>query len=309
MIIDDITPLRQLTEETLQQDVAFLNSRPFELGYLGWEMGLTGDDEFVGPNPPGASIISYYMKKRHIFGDMFIEIYNDEGEKIKELPAGKRKGINRVPWRMRMKPPRVPKSPLMAFRAMYGPTYPPGEYTVKIIKGENTYEGKVNVIYDPTIPHSKEDRDARHKTLMEAYNLLQDLGFLDKQVRDIRDHAKENTVKVNNKTLSKKLRYLSEEMEKTHKELVATTVTSAITGEEKLREKIADIYSAILGYQGKPTKSQVDRLANLSKEVADKRALIDNLIKNDLPNYDKQLAKEELDGFKIISMEEFLEEE
>ncbi|OQX75751.1 MAG: hypothetical protein B6D61_09795, partial [Bacteroidetes bacterium 4484_249] len=309
MIIDDITPLRQLTEETLQEDVAFLNSRPYELGYLGWEMGLTGDDEFVGSNSPGASMISYYLKKRHVFGDMFIEIYNDKGEKVKELPAGKRKGINRVPWRMRMKPPKVPKSPLMAFRAMYGPTYPPGEYTVKIVKSENTYDGKVNVVYDPTIPHSKEERDVRYKTLMEAYNLLQDLGFLDKQVRDIRDQAKENSLKANNKTLSKKLSFLSDRMEKMHKELVATTVTSAITGEEKLREKIGDIYSSILGYQGKPTKSQVDRLNNLSKEVNVKRNEIDNLIKNELLNFNKQMGKEGLEGFKIITKEEFLKED
>jgi len=309
MIIDDITPLRQLTEETLQKDVVFLNSRPYELGYLDWEMGLTGDDEFVGSNPPGASIISYYLKKRHIFGDMFIEIYNDKGEKVKELPAGKRKGINRVPWRMRMKPPKVPKSPLLAFRAMYGPTYPPGEYTVKIVKGENTYEGMVNVIYDPAIPHLEEDRDARLTTLMEAYNLLQDLGFLDKQIRDIRDHAKENAVKTNSKSLGKKLAGLSGKMEVMHKELVATTVTSAITGEEKLREKIGDIYSAILSYQGKPTQSQINRLANLSKEVTVRRGIIDNLMETELPNLDKQLVKDELEAFKIISKEEFLEEE
>ncbi|MCD4789596.1 MAG: hypothetical protein K8R37_06300, partial [Bacteroidales bacterium] len=309
MIIDDITPLRQLTEETLQQDVAFLDSRPYELGYLGWEMGLTGDDEFVGSNPQGASIITYYLKKRHIFGDMFIEIYNDDGEKIKELPAGKRKGINRVPWRMRMKPPKVPSSPLLAFRAMYGPTYPPGEYTVKIIKGDNTYEGKVNVVYDETIPHSAEDRDKRLKTLMEAYNLLQDLAFIDKHVTDIGDQAKEKSAKANNKSLGKKLTTISDEMEELHKELVATKTGIAITGEEKLREKIADIYSAVLSYQGKPTQSQIKRLKNLSNQVNEKRVFVDEIMKEELPGLDKQLAKEDIEGFKIITKEEFLEED
>jgi len=309
MIIDDITPLRQLTEETLQQDVAFLVSRPYEVGYLGWEMGLTGDDEFVGSNPQGASIITYYLKKRHIFGDMFIEIYNDDGEKIKELPAGKRKGINRVPWRMRMKPPKVPSSPLLAFRAMYGPTYPPGEYTVKIVKGDNTYEGKVSVVYDETIPHSAESRDKRLKTLMEAYNLLQDLAFIDKQVTDIDDQAKEKSAKANNKSLGKKLNDLAERMDELHKELAATTVTGAITGEEKLREKIADIYSAVLSYQGKPTQSQIKRLENLSKQENEKRVLVDEIMKEELPDLNKQLAKEDIEGFKIITKEEFLEED
>ncbi len=309
LIIDDITPLRQLSEEVLQQDVAFLESRPYELGYLGWEMGLTGDDEFVGSNPRGSSIISYYLKKRYIFGDMLIEIYNDKGEKIKELPAGKRKGINRVPWYMRMKAPKVPSSPLLAFRAMYGPTYPPGEYTAKIVKGDKTYEGKINVVYDETIPHTVAERDERLTTLMEAYNLLEDMAFLDKQVTDIGEQAKEKATKANNKTTGKKLSTLSEVMEKLHKELAATIVTSAITGEQKLREKIGDIYSAVLSYQGKPTQSQVDRLANLLKQVSEKRASIDKIIKKDLPNLEAQLAKEEIEPFKIITKEEFLEED
>ena len=101
-----------------------------------------GDDEFVGSNPPGSTLINYYLKKRHVFGEMHLEIYNDKGEKIKELPAGKRKGLNRVSWQMRMKGPKFLKSPLLSPQAMYGPTYPPGKYTVKIIKGDQTYEGR-----------------------------------------------------------------------------------------------------------------------------------------------------------------------
>jgi photosystem II stability/assembly factor-like uncharacterized protein len=308
-IIDDITPFRQLTEEVLQQDLAFLDSRPYKVGHLGWEMGLTGDDEFVGSNPPGSSLITYYLKKRHIFGDMFIEIYNDKGEKVKELPAGKRKGINRVNWYMRMKPPKVPVSPLLAARSLYGPTYPPGEYTVKIIKGDNNYEGKITVVYDETIPHTIADRNKRQEVLMDAYHLLEDLAFLDKQVTDIRDQAKEKSAKANNKSLSKELTSLSDKMDATHKELAATTVTSEITGEEKLREKIGVIYGAILDYQGRPSQTQIDRLANLTAEVETIRKGIDRVMSDELPELEKQLAKENIGGFSITTIEEFLEEE
>jgi hypothetical protein len=309
MIIDDITPLRQLSKETLQQDVAFLKSRPYKVGYLGWEMGLTGDDEFVGSNPPGASIISYYLKKRHIFGEMHLEIYNEDGEKIKELPAGKRKGINRVPWHMRMKPPKVPRSPLLAFQAMYGPSYPPGEYTVKMIKKDTVFESTINVVYDETIPHSTADRDARLKTLMEAYNLLQDLAYLDKLITGTGEQAKEKSAKANNKSLGKKLTGISGKMELRHKELAATTATGAITGEEKLREKIGNIYSAVLGYQGKPTQSQINRLNNLTTEYSTHKQWMDNFMEKDIPTLNKELGKEEIPGFTFISKEEFLKEE
>jgi photosystem II stability/assembly factor-like uncharacterized protein len=308
MIIDDITPLRLLTQEILQKDVAFLDSRPYEIGHLDWEQGWVGDDEFVGNNPPGATTINYYLKKRHVFGEMFVEIYNDKGEKIKELPAGKRKGLNRVSWQMRMKGPKVPRSPLLSPQAMYGPTYPPGKYAVKIVKGDQTYEGEISVVYDPAIPHSAADRNKRYEILMKAYNLLEDLAYTDKVVTEIRDQAKEKSAKANNKTLGKKLTTLSESMEILHKELVATNVTAAITGEEKLREKIGDIYSAVNGYQGRPTQNQIDRLEILSNKVSEKKTGLENILTIDIPNLNGQLAKENIDGFKLTTKDEFLKE-
>jgi hypothetical protein len=308
-IIDDITPLRQLSEEVLQQDLAFLDSRPYKVGHLGWEMGLTGDDEFVGSNPPGSSIITYYLKKRHIFGDMFIEIFNEEGEKVKELPAGKRKGINRVNWYMRMKPPKVPVSPLLAARSLFGPTYPPGEYMVKIVKGDKAYEGKISVVYDETIPHTIADRNKRQEVLMEAYHLLENLAFLDKQVTDIRDQARKKSAIANNKSLGKRLTSLANKMDATHKELAATTVTSEITGEEKLREKIGVVYGAILDYQGRPSQTQIDRLNDLTKEVETIRKSVDKVMAEELPELEKLMAKEDIEGFSITTLEEFLEEE
>lgn len=309
LILDDITPIRNLNGEVLNQDVAFLDGRSYELGQLDWEMGFNGDDEFVGSNPPGSTMINYYLKKRHVFGEMHIEIYNDKGEKIKELPAGKRKGINRIPWQMRMKGPKVPQSPLLSPQALYGPTYPPGKYTVKIIKGDHAYEGNVNIVYDPNIPHSQADRDKRYEILMKAYNLLEDLAFTDKLVTEIRDQAKEKAAKVRNKSLGKKLNGLSESMETLHHELVATNATSAITGEEKLREKIGDIYSAVNSYQGRPSQNQTDRLELLSKKVTEKKAGLDAIISMDLPNLNNQLAKENLGAFQLTTKEAFLKED
>jgi photosystem II stability/assembly factor-like uncharacterized protein len=309
VIIDDLTPLRNLTQEVLKQDVAFLHARPYQLGHLDWEMSFMGDDEFTGSNPPGSTLINYYLKKRHVFGDMFVEIYNDKGEKIKELPAGKRKGINRVPWQMRMKGPKVPQSPLLSPQAMFGPTYPPGIYTVKIVKGDQSYEGKISVVYDPAIPHSAADRDKRYEILMKAYNLLEDLAYTDKVVTEISEQAKEKSAKANNKTLGKKLTVLSDKMEALHKELVATNATSAITGEEKLREKIGDIYSGVNGYQGKPTQNQMDRLENLLKQVNEKKAGLDVILTTDIPDLNMQLARENIEAFKLTTKEEFLKED
>ena len=168
---------------------------------------------------------------------------------------------------------------------------------------------QISVVYDPTIPHSVADRDKRYEILMKAYNLLEDLAYTDKVVTEIRDQAKEKSAKANNKSLGKKLAGLSESMETLHKELVATSVSSGITGEEKLREKIGDIYSAVNGYQGRPTQNHIDRLQILSKQVTEKKTKLEPILTTDIPNLNTQLAKENIDPFKLTTKEEFLKED
>ncbi len=304
-IIDDITPMRELKPSMLDSDFVYLPARSSMIKNPVQKQEFAGDDQFVGRNPSEAAVITYYLKKRHIFGDMYIEIYNDKGKKIKTLPAGKNKGINIVNWNIRQDPPRVPRSPALLGQAVYGPTFPPGEYTVKIIKGDKTYTGKITLKFDPKIPHSLADRNLQYATLMKAYNALEDLAFLDKQVTDIRDKA--------DKTLSglekdedvyQKLSGISNDMNNLHKELVATN-PNPLSGEERLREKLGDIYSDVLGYQGKPTQSQIDRLNVLTVDLDKKRGTVNELLNKTIPDINIQLAELKVSPIKIITKEEF----
>ncbi len=306
LIIDDITPLQELEPEHLDQELVFLNSKPYEIDYPGYKINHKGDDEFLASNPPNALQISYYMKKRHIFGDMNIEIYDEEGTLIKTLPAGKRKGINSVSWQIRKKPPRVPSSVQLLGQAFVGPIYPPGEYTVKINKGEDSYYGKVKIIYDPNSKHSEEDRETRHKTLVKAYDLLEKLTFIDKRINEIKDQAEKKSKAIDNENLKEKLISLSEEMNKLRKEMLATR-EGRVTGEKKLREKIGRIYGNVMNYLGRPTNSQIDRLANLENEVNNFEKRLQHIIDNQLLEINKELKNSGKSEIKLISWREFME--
>ena len=135
-------------------------------------------------------IITYYLKKRHVFGDMHLEIYNPEGELIKKLPAGKRKGVNRVSWVVMKKPPKVPSSPSIAQFAMLGPFYDPGTYTVKLVKGDDIYEGKIDLVQDPDSPHSEKDRAIQRKIVNKGYDMLENLAFIDKKTTVVMEKAR-----------------------------------------------------------------------------------------------------------------------
>ncbi len=80
-----------MNNEIINKDLVILKTRPYEIDYLGGAINSTGDDEFTGSNPNQTVEIVYYLKKRHLFGEMKIELFDKNGELLKELIAGKRK--------------------------------------------------------------------------------------------------------------------------------------------------------------------------------------------------------------------------
>lgn len=307
LIIDNIDPLRYITEEVINSDFAFLPSEEYIIKGDMLGGSYSGDNEFVGSNPSEAAIITYYLKKRHIFGDMTIEIYNEKDSLVDEIVAGKRKGINRVPWYIRMDPPKVPSSPQLVGFAMQGPTFAPGKYKVKVIKGSKSYESEIELILNPDSEHSDEDRKIRLHNLMKAYNLLEELAYIDKQFTDITEHIEKYSDKLSKKD-KKKLSALADKCTEYHKILVATKKGN-ITGEEQMRERLGELYGFIMYYRGKPTNSQIDALELLEKELRKIEAELETIKKNDLVTVNAIFEKNEIKQIELISKEAFLKED
>lgn len=305
LVIDDITPLRQLSDDVLASEVSIFPSKPYTITNPKFGYGLSGDQEFLGSNPKSSAVITYYMQKRHVFGDMSVEIYNPNGELIKTLPAGKNKGINYVEWAVRKKPPRVKAlTPTLAFRTAYGPTFPPGEYIVKIKKGGQVYEGKITLQTDPTASHSEEDMKLQYETLNNAYMLIEDISFSDRQATDLMEKLNTVKTKVSSEELINKIKDLTTKLEAIHKELVATS-PNRLSGEVKLAEKVADIYSGIISYSGKPTDSQIQGLNLLSGVFTKYREQMNKILDEDLMKINSELKNSGLEEIKVITREEY----
>ncbi|MEI8006407.1 MAG: glycosyl hydrolase [Bacteroidota bacterium] len=306
MIIDDISPLRQISKEVLEADVKWLNPKDYVIHENSYVQQWNGDDEYVGQVPQEAASIIYYMKKRHLFGDIHLEIYDAGGKMIKRLPAGMRKGINVVKWSIQMKPPKVPVSPQIEGSAFAGPDYSPGEYTVKLFRNNDVYETKIRLLADPKSMYSLQEREIRQKVIMKAYDLLQTLAYTDRQVREIRDQSKKLSGLVS-KSMSKKLLTISVRMDTLHARIVSTQ-EGKITGEERLREKIAFIYGSIMQYPGKPTDSQVQGLDLLGLESGKVITEVNAFVSNDLPKLNAELLNDKKPEIKLTSPEDFIKE-
>ena len=56
-----------------------------------------------------------------------------------------------------------------------------------------------------------------------------------------------------------------------------------ITGEERLRENLAELYGSVVGYDGRPSEMQVERTGAIGREMGDVSKDFDRWIQIELP--------------------------
>ncbi len=299
-IIDDLTALRALTSEVMESKVALLPSRPAPQVLSGGMAWFGSDDEFVGRNPNESASINYWLARRHLFGDLKIEVYDADGEIITTLPGKKRRGINRVGWPMRLKPPTMPPANALVM-AFQGPRVPEGVYTFKLIKGKETLEGTVELVADPRNPHPKEDRLLQQTTALDAYDLLSDLTFLADSVTDLRDQARGRAEQLEKRDKAT-LETFAGELDTLHGTLVVAGKGGLMSGKEELRERLGNLFGEIVSYDGRPSDSQIERLAGLAVELAAKQTEFDTETAK-ISGLNRTLAKRNLDPLAQLTHE------
>lgn len=305
-IVDDITPLRKLTSDVLSSDVAFLEGRPTQQRFNTFGGWAEGDAMFAGPNPPNAAFITYYQKKRHIFGRMKIEVFDSAGKLVDTLPANSRRGISRVRWSMRLKAPRVPPAATVAFEATSGPRVLPGAYTVKMTRGAEIYTTQINVAPDARATYAPEDRKLQFDTSMRIYNLLGDMSFDVARINSVRDGLAGRSGKLGSgDSLRAKVQQLSQKADEIRRKVVATKEGGAITGEERIREKTTELYGRVVNYEDRPADYQVARIDSLTHELNDVVQEFEAFAAKELPAVNQALASKKLQPIKPLSREDW----
>jgi hypothetical protein len=307
-IVDDITPLRALTQQALDADVAFLEGRTWTMPITAFEFNFNGDSEFEGEVPPEAAFITYHLKKRHIVGDLKLEVYDKDGTLVSTLPGGKRRGINRVAWPMRLPPPKFPQATQPVFFAAFGPRVPAGTYTVKMIKNKDTFSSRVTLEHDPRSAHSAEDRAAQREMSLKLYAMLERMTMVVESISDARDQARARAAKLPaGDGLRKRLDGLDKAMEEQRRALVSVKEGEVVSGEDKLREELGTLYGAVNLYEGRPTASQATRMETLGKDLDAAYAKFQATLAKELSSLNTGLAGKKLDPLVPLTEEAWKE--
>ncbi len=284
IIIDDISPLREINPEVLNKKVHFFESKPtVMIDQSGFAGSFGAETQFVGRNPSRVPKIKYLLKKRHTFGKMTMEIQDMNGNKISTLSPGKSKGINIVNWNYRLKQPKIAKGKTMS--GSVSPRVPAGIYKVILKKSKETYEHQIEVTYDANAGLSESDRAKKQDVTMKLYDMTQELAYIvyqiDKILEEIGTSSKQG----------KKIQALKET-------LVITTGDNYVgSAEPQLRELMSQVFGKIAYSYDKPSNNELENLS-----------IIEERFKKAKKDFEKLKSKAKVKSIEIKSFEEFLNE-
>ena len=188
-ILDDVTPLRDLTPQVLNADAHLFTPRPAYRFRAITAPATPYDDLTVGDNPPYGAGINYYLKAAAT-GPVTIAIQDAKGQTIRTLNGVPSAGMHRIYWDLRdnaSKRVTYRTSPLYAPDIRVGPDgireseggfgtgggglavlQAPGTYTVKLTVGGRDYSQPLRVLKDPHSGGTEADIDAQHRMLLDV---------------------------------------------------------------------------------------------------------------------------------------------
>ncbi|MEO5987676.1 MAG: glycosyl hydrolase, partial [Candidatus Eisenbacteria bacterium] len=307
-ILDDLTPLRKLTRDVLASDGAFLPSRASVLMIPSNEQRFSGDADYSGESLAENAFITYYLKKRHVIGDLKLEIFDPSGKLLSTINGGRRRGINRVDWPMRLKGPKLaPAANLVPNSfAFVGPRAKAGEYTVKLTRNKDVYTSTIALVSDPRSTHTTADRAAQSELVLDLYDRVMTLTYTVESAATVGESALANAkVLKQGEPLRTRLEVFAADIDRWRGTMVAIREGGRLTGEEQLREKLGDLYGKVNGYDGKPTASQTQLRGVLLTQLTAGQSAIDAMLAKRLPSLNSALVSHKLAPLKRPSRTEW----
>ena len=165
-IMDDVTPIQQLTEEVLNSTMHLFEPRPAYRFHNRQSSQGQPEDPGAGRNPDYGASISFYLKEVPS-EPLYLEVHGEGGELAQRLATRDlRSGINRVYWDLRETSSHTPRlrtkpsehshveMPDVGWRSLVEggrvtPLAPPGSYIVTLSDGDIELTQPLEVLKDP----------------------------------------------------------------------------------------------------------------------------------------------------------------
>ena len=306
IILDDISPLRQVNQDILKKEVHFFDTKPFVIEEQSSFGGTASELEFVGPNPNTSAQLVYYLKKRNTFGKMDLEIQDMKGNKIVTLAPGNQKGINIVTWGFNTKNPKLATAKTLSYGGFTAPRVPAGTYKAVLTKGKETYVKEFQVVNDPKSVISEAERNKQAETTKMLFDKNEELAYMVYELDEM--------ISLNKKIMEKDPKSaktngkIDSELNSLKNTMVVTTGDMYVgAAEPQLREKLSTIYATVASQFDAPSPSQISNIENVMDKFNTAASGFKDLKGKYKSKLMEQAAKLQI-PFSLKSFEEYLKD-
>ena len=194
-LIDDLTPLHQLTKELATKDVALYKPMAsYRMpGGAGWR---EANRKLEGQNHPGGVMVHFFVKALdekaevkmdflEIDGDVIKSYHNKAKDRADQLPV--KAGGNRFVWDMRYTGYKTFPGMVFYGSPNLGPKAVPGQYRVRLTVNGQSQEQEFEIVKDPRIKTTLPELQSQFDFLVKVRDKVSEAnqGVLD--IRKIKD--------------------------------------------------------------------------------------------------------------------------
>jgi photosystem II stability/assembly factor-like uncharacterized protein len=320
-ILDDISPLRQYSEDIQQKD-AFLYTPATAYRMQAGAGGPRHTSKRTGQNPPAGAVMYYFLKdapKNDV--EAKIEILDASGKVIRKYSSAEynsleepldpddkkpekeikpEAGLNRFVWDLRYEEARhVPGYYLYEYNSgARGPVAAPGHYQVRLTVGAQTQTAAFDLKLDPRVNVSQADLEAQLKLLLDTRDELSRVYDTVNQIQDVRMQLSGLKRRLPENASAKNIATAADDLEKklvgVRDDLINLDITAnedSLAYPPQLDAKLAYLAMAAGSADAAPTEAEYREFDKLKRQSGELLAKWDDLQRRDLAAFQKLTAE------------------
>ena len=320
-ILDDVSPLRQHSDQIAQKD-AFLYTPSTAYRIQAGAAEEHRPSKRAGQNPPAGAVIYYYLKDApKADAEAKLEILDTSGKVIRKYSSAEfntleeppdpddkkpekqvkpEAGLNRFVWDLRYEEARhVPGYYLYEYGSgARGPVAVPGHYQVRLTVGSQTQTAGFDLKLDPRVKVSQADLEAQFKLLLDTRDELSRVYDAVNQIQDVRMQLSGLKRRLPETVSTKSIVTAADDLEKklvgVRDDLINLDITAnedSLAYPPQLDAKLAFLAMDAGSADSAPTEAEVREFEKLKRQSGELLAKWDDLQRRDLAAFQKMTAE------------------
>ncbi|MFY0603010.1 MAG: glycosyl hydrolase [Flavobacteriaceae bacterium] len=312
-IIDDLTPIHQLTNDVVKEDIILF--KPQESYRMGGGRGRTS--KTAGTNHPGGVAINYFIKEKDDKDVVSLTIYDSNNELIKTYstkPNKKKKeekltvkdGNNIFYWNMMYPGAKRVRGMILWWASLNGPMALPGNYTVTLKVGKHSKSQNFTILKNPVSETTLADAKAQFNFINDINKKMTEIHTALENVKKVRTQVKALKKSIKDKKKHKEMLDYADALVKDLTTIEETLYqTKSKSGQDplnfpiRLNNKLAHLNSLTRIGSYAPTKQAVDFKNEITKEIDKELAKLKAMFTIRVKELNKKVKESQIDLIQL----------